>query len=306
MSTTLAKVTPKLTDNIFSATPFLNWLQKAGNIKKVDGGAKIVEPLLFGTNSTAGSYSGYDNVATTPQEGITAAEYDWKQFGVTVAIAGIEELKNSGDTQIISLLEAKITQAKNSAVESMSAMFFADGTGNSSKDWHGLKTLVPVDPTTGTVGNIDRSVAANAFWRSKTETTVEALTLARMSTMYNNCSVGNQTPDFLVTTQTLWEKYEALLLPAQRFSDASTAQAGFDNLVYKSKAPVVWDTYCTAGYLYFLNSGALTLKVHKDRWMKAGPFLQEAGQDARYSLISSAGNLVTNASRLLGVLSGKS
>jgi hypothetical protein len=36
-----------------------------------------------------------------------------------------------------------------------------------------------------------------------------------MSSLYNSVSVGNDHPDLLLTTQTLFEKYEALLQPRQ-------------------------------------------------------------------------------------------
>src|SRR6478736_7110153 len=107
-STTLKHYTPKLEDNIFGNSTLLYWLKEAGNIERVSGGEQLVEPLLYAANTTAGAYAGYDNIATTPQEGITAAVYDWKQFAVTVAISGLEEAKNSSVEAKINLLQAKI------------------------------------------------------------------------------------------------------------------------------------------------------------------------------------------------------
>ena len=81
LSTTLANYRPQLTDNVFSARPLTYWLMDKGRIRMVNGGTKIVEPLIYGTNSTVGSYSGYDTISLTPQEGISAAEFEWKQIG---------------------------------------------------------------------------------------------------------------------------------------------------------------------------------------------------------------------------------
>ena len=66
---------------------------------------------------------------------MTAAEYDWGQYAVTVTISGIEEAKNSGEEQIIDLLEGKIFQAQETVIQNMNSMLFGDGTGNSGKDW---------------------------------------------------------------------------------------------------------------------------------------------------------------------------
>ena len=160
VSTTLKNYTPRIEDNIFSNITLLYWLKEAGHIEKVTGGEQIVEPLLYGKNATTGSYAGYDNIPTTPTDGITAAIYDWKQFAVSIAISGLEEAKNSGEAAVISLLKAKIDQAEMSAMDAMNKMFYAAGTGNSGKDWNGLGNIVTTDGT-GTVGGIN---AANETW----------------------------------------------------------------------------------------------------------------------------------------------
>jgi hypothetical protein len=56
LSTTLKNYVPKLTDNIFSARPLFYALTNGQTIRRISGGAKIVVPIIYGTNSTAGSY----------------------------------------------------------------------------------------------------------------------------------------------------------------------------------------------------------------------------------------------------------
>ena len=138
LSTTLKNYIPKLTDNIFSARPLFYALTNGQTIRRVSGGQSIVVPVIYGTNSTAGSYSGTDTILTTAQTGISAAEYDWKQYAATVTINGIEEAQNNGEAQIIDLLEGKIFQTQETIIENMNTMFFGNGTGNSNKDWLGL------------------------------------------------------------------------------------------------------------------------------------------------------------------------
>lgn len=303
LTTTLKKYTPTLEDNIFSDLPLLNMFKRADHVVKVDGGEQIVEPLLYAKNDTAGSYGGYDNIDTTPQEGLTSAAYDWKQFAATVAIAGIEEIKNEGTSRVISLLESKIQQAEMSISSALNEQLFGDGTGNTSKDFSGLKTYVSVDPTVGSVGGIDR--ATNDWWRNYTEGSAVALTTTAMATAYNTVSKGRDVPTNVFTTQDLFEKYESLLQPQLRFSDNATADAGFQNLLFK-QAPVVFDLDCDTGFMYFLNVKYLKLKVHSGTWFSPTPFVKPHGQDARYSQIISAGNLVLSNAKRQGLLSGKS
>jgi hypothetical protein len=289
LSTTLANYRSTLTDNVFTARPLTFKLMEKGRIRMLNGGTKIVEPLIYGQNDTVGSYSGFDTIALTPQTGISAAEYEWKQYAASISMSGIEEAKNNGEQEIINLLEAKIMQAEESLREGFNQMFFADGTGNGGKDWNGLANLVEA---TGAVGGIDPADSGNSFWASYEENTSTALTLAQMSTAYNSVSVGNDHPDVLLTTQTLFEKYEALLLPVLRYTDSKTADAGFQNLLFKS-APVMYDVHCPSGVFFFLNSKYITLVGHSGKWFQQTEFIRPEDLDARYALIMCYGNYDT-------------
>jgi len=265
----------------------------------LNGGTNIVEPLIYGENSTVASYSGYDTISLTPQSGITAAEFDWKQYAASVAISGIEEAKNNGEQAMANLLEAKIIHAEESMKEGFNAMFFGDGTGNSGKDWNGLGNLIE---SGNSVGGINSST--ETWWRSYEENTVAALSLAQMTTAYNTASVGNDHPDMILGTQTLFEKYESLLQPQLRYTDTKTADAGFQNLLFKA-APVAYDVDCPAGNMYFLNSKYITLVGHSDKWFEVTPFIRPENLDARYSLIMCYGNLTIRNRKRQGKLTAK-
>lgn len=300
VATTLKNYLPKLEDNVFSARPLVFFLKQAGQIRTIDGGEKIVLPLIYGENSTAGSYDGYDVIPTTPQDGISAAEYSWKQYAASVAISGKEERQNNGKAQIIDLLEAKVMQTEETILEQLDAMFFLDGTGNGGKNWLGLAQLVGQNATA--VGGIDPST--NAYWQSNINTAAEVLTIDRMENMYNTATVGNDRPNVILTTQTLYEKYNSLLQNNQRFVDTSTADAGFENLAFHT-APVTYDENCQSGTMYMLNSKYLRLVGHSDCWFKPTPFQRPPNQDARYMQILLQGELTISNRKRHSVLSGK-
>ena len=127
LTTTLANHMPKLVDNVFSARPFVYFLKQAGQIRTIGGGSKIVLPLLYGQNGTAKSYSAYEEIDVTPQTGLTAAEYNWKQYAASITISGIEEAQNNSEEQIIDLLEAKTFQAEETITEKFDEMFITSG-----------------------------------------------------------------------------------------------------------------------------------------------------------------------------------
>jgi hypothetical protein len=302
LSTTLANYRDKLTDNVFSARPLTYWLSDKGRIRTETGGTKIVEQLIYGQNSTVASYSDYETLSLTPQEGISAAEYDWKQYGASIAISGIEQAKNNGEHAIIDLLEAKIMQAEESMREGFNQMFYGDGTGNSGKNWNGLGNIIE---SGNTVGGINSATGqGNDWWRSYEENTAGALTLLQMATAYNSVSVGNDHPDLILTTQTLFEKYESLLQPQLRYTDTKTADAGFQNLLFKS-APIMYDVHAPAGNMFFINSKYLKLVGHSDKWFAQTDFVRPENQDAMFALIMCYGNLVCSNRARQGKLTAK-
>ena len=300
LSTTLNNYVPKLADNVFTARPLFYALTNGQTIRRVSGGAKIVVPIIYGSNSTAGSYSGADTISTTAQTGITAAEFDWKQYAATVTITGIEEAKNNGPEQVIDLLEGKIMQTEETIIENLNTMLFGNGTGNSGKDMLGLAACVGLGNDAGgsSFGGIDATDSDNSWWRSKVHNMSGAITLAQMSNTYNDVSVGNDQPTIIMTGQSQYEAYEALLQPQLRYTDAKTADAGFQNLLFKG-APVTYDgTLAGEGKMYMLNTKYLRLVAHTDTWFQPTPFVRPTNQDARYAQILCYGNLtISNRAR---------
>jgi hypothetical protein len=277
-------------------------LTNGQTIRRISGGAKIVVPVIYGTNSTAGSYSGTDTIDTTAQTGISAAEYDWKQYAATVTISGVEEAKNNGEAQIIDLLEGKIFQTQETIIENMNTMLFGNGTGNSNKDWLGLSALVG---STGSPGGIDATDADNSWWRSAvTNQGSTAITLASMATLYNNCSVGNDQPTIGITGQNQYEAYEALLVDQIRYTDTDMADGGFQNLLFKG-CPLTFDgTLAGEGKLFLLNTKYLQLVAHSDVWFKPTPFVRPTNQDAVYSQLLCYGELTTSNRARQGLMYG--
>ncbi len=340
LSTTLANYRTTLEDNVFTARPLVAWLKRKDKIRMVDGGAKIVVPLMYAQNQAAGSYSGYDTLPLTASAGISAAEYPWKQFAATIAINGLEEAENSGQEAIIDLLESKITQAEETMAEQMDVMFLSDGSGNSGKDWWGLKAIIDatdVNQNGSPVGNISLGISVepvaatqptqNQWWASYVDygtggvcanqtvaingvnqvvpqcyapaiVTDTALTLVDMAHAYNLASRGSDAPDFGMGGQRIFEKYESLLTPQLRFEDNTTADGGFQNLLFKT-APITFDVNLVdytvnaqaCNSLYFLNSKYIKLVGHKSKWFTNTPFKMAPNQDARYAQILAYGNL---------------
>lgn len=314
LSTTLKKYRKTLTDNIHKSNAVWLKLKEDGALKIEDGGERIVEPLMYGKNTTAGSYDGYEALDTTPQAGIDSAEYNWKQYSASISISGKEERQNTGTSKIIKLLEAKITQAEMSLMESLSEGLFSDGTGNASKDLTGLAAMVS---SSGTYGGINS--ATYTWWQASVSDSSTALTLGDIRTYFNNASIGGRDmPNLIVTSQALFEKYEGLFTNVAvtgsnaRGGDFSTpsagqksmADGGFQTLGFKG-TPIVWDEQCPADRMYFLNTRHMKLVAHKDANFETTDFVKPENQDARVAQILWMGNLTCNRRKSFALLDGR-
>lgn len=296
LSTTIKKYMNKMEDIVFTSKPLLYILKQAG----VDdqNGLSVVQPLLYGELNSKGSFAGEDTFAVPVASGITSAEFPWKQYYAAVKFSGIELAKNSGKEKIISLLEARLTQAELSISEDLNRMLFLDGTGNSGKDFDGLAAVVSAS---NTYAGIDR--AANAYWRAKVTNTAANLSLAQMRKMYNDTSEGSDRPSHIVTTQAAYEAYEALSEGSIRHESTELADMGFDNLMFKS-SPIVFDRATQAGRMYFLNTKYLKLTKLNGVWFSPTDWLVPVNQDAKYKNILLYGNLSCKNSSRQGVLTG--
>ena len=311
-TTTLTSRTGTLHDSVSKNNALLNRLKEKGKMRSISGGSKILEELEYGEGDMVW-YSGYDTIQYQPKQLFTAAEYALKLCAVPVAISGEELLMNSGYEQKMDLLEKRISNAEKTMMNKMSAAIYGDGTGSSGKEIGGLALLVADDPTSGTVGGINRATSGNEFWRNKANVisaSANALTsstiLSKMNDMYLKCSRGTDKPDLIVTDDYLYDMYETALQPMQRFCDPKLAEAGFQCLKYKG-ADVIFDGgqggSCPSKHMYFINTNYLYLRPHKDRNFKViGGERMAINSDAIYKIIGWAGNLTMSNAALQGVL----
>ena len=304
---TLESRSKQLADNMSQNNALLNRLKEKKRIKPITGGTKILEELEYGEGDMFW-YSGYDTIDYTQKQLFTSAEYQLKLCAVPVAISGEDMLKNSGREAMIDLFEKRVDNAAKTIVNQMSKSVYSDGTGSDGKEIGGLRLLVADAPETGTVGGIDRSVTGNEFWRNKSET--KALTgdniIQEMNKMYLSLSRGSDKPDLIVADDTLFSLYESALMPQQRFTNAKTAESGFENLRFKG-ADVIFDGgqggHCPQNHMYFLNTDYIYLRPHKERDMTVvGGERMAVNQDAFYKIIGWAGNLTMSNAALQGVL----
>ena len=312
MTTTLQNRSATLSDNVSKNNALLGRLREKGKVRPFTGGRNIVEELEYAENTTFRRYTGYEVLNIQPSDVFTAAEFDIRQAAVVVSVSGLEMLQNSGEEAIIPLVEKRIDNAERTLMNNISLDVYSDGTADNGKQIGGLQLLVADDPTTGTVGGINR--ASWSFWRNQvldisnaglgTPSTANIQTA--MNRLYLACSRGNDSPDLIVADNTMFRLYWESLQAIQRVTSEKEANAGFNSIKYMN-ADVVFDGGLGGGApankMYFLNTNYIYFRPHKDRnFVPLEPDRFSVNQDAMVKLIAFAGNLTLSNASLQGVL----
>ena len=308
LTTTIENRSKKIADNVTNNNAILKRLSKKGKIKTFSGGHKILQELSFAENSNAGWYTGYDLLPVGVSDVISAAEYNIKQAAVPVVISGLEQLQNAGRERMIDLMGARLDVAESTLANLISGGLYSDGTGAGGKEIDGLDAAIPLDPTTGTYGGIDR--ATWTFWRNKF-VDAAAADPTTIQGLFNDLWVqqvrGTDRPDLIMVDNVVWSTYTESLQAQQRFTSPETGNLGFPTLKYMD-ADVCLDGgiggFCPAGTAFFLNTDYLHYRPHSNRNMvPLSPNRRYAtNQDAEVQILAWAGNLTCSGAQFQGRL----
>lgn len=282
---------PKLVDNIFNSNTLFQRARKKW-YQKQDGGTKILVPVAYATTTAAGWYSGADTLNVTDNDQVTAAEFDWKQFYANITITRAEELKNSGKQAIINLVKAKVQLAEKTAADDIGTGLYNSGTTTDAII--GLRLAVD---SAGTYGGISRTTYS--WWSAQEDSSTTAITVATLQSLIGDCTVGNDKPTVIPTTQDQFDNIYGLLQPQQRFADADTVKAGFQNILFNG-IPVIVDSHVPSGYLFTLNENYLSFIVHSKEDFRFEPFQKPINQNVSSAKIYWFGALTCSNCRMQG------
>lgn len=308
VATTIEKRSKKIQDNVTKNNAFLTWVKNRGNIREISGGSVIYEELSFAENGNAGWYSGYDLLPVAAQDVLSAAQFDIKQAAVPVVISGLDQLKNDGPEQMIDLMESRMGVAEATMTNLIAAGLYGDGTAAGGKAIVGLDLAIPITPTSGTYGGIDRSTWN--FWRPKS-TTIASLTTSTvqpaMNAMWSSLVRGMDRPDLILMDSAWWNVYVGSLQSQQRFTDPKKASLGFPTVQFMD-ADCVLDGgiggFATLRTCYFINTKFMFYRPHRRRNMvPLSPNRRySVNQDAEVQILGWAGNCTSNGSQYQGRL----
>ena len=274
-------------------------LRKLVATKKPFPGAKqyINEKLRYTNDPNFQWYFGDDQVTFNKKRTVAEANFVWGSAHDGFALDEDELLgnyitmtddrnatpTNSEKHQFINLIEENTETLMLGFKEKLDYELHRDGTQD-TKAIPGLDALISTTPATGTVGGIDRSVAANAYWRNQVKLDVAKANLkAEMEKLWRKCTrVGGNTPNFILAGSTFIDIYHEIadstinrdISVAGLQKGGTEMDLGVTGINYKG-IPIVWDplfetldtdlspTQEWESRCYFLNTRYLKLRPAK-------------------------------------------
>ena len=297
LTTTLSTWADKnMNDQIFYQMPFLKKMY--AKAKKKDGGASILVPVMYGKNATAGSYSGYDLLDTTPVDGFTTTQAKWKNNAVSITISGEQLRQNSGEAKILSLLDEKTNQAVESLRDEVTAQLFSTSVGSDD-----IESMYTMFDATSSIQDVN---STSYSWWQCTATTGGSFATQGLNDMRTTANtIDTYTPssalDTIVTSTTVYNYYEASRIPSLRYASTGSAEGSFGSLLFRG-AEMMTDANATSDAIYMFSSDDLYLVINSNGDYMTTPFVKPSNQDAKVAQVILMAQLVTRARRKLGVI----
>lgn len=141
----------------------------------------------------------------------------------------------------------------------------------------GVRKWLADDPTSGTLGGINRATAANAFWRNQymgNSGTNREVTLTLIQEMVDRIETNSPgTAKLIVCSHALWRKVARILVPDKRYGGDVQTLKGWCKAVMFNDTPIVRDKYCPANHMYFFDTDTWTIYHNSE-----GGFIDTDGQ----------------------------
>lgn len=269
----LTKSRKKLIMASLQSHALMAWAFATKRVETEDGGRNITNPITLGRNPNVTSTQYYNTVPVAQTDEFNTLEYTWSRVVGTVIISDQEQDENKGDAMIFKLLKAKMEVLEESIKEKFGEYLYGAGAGT---DPMGLEALVPLDPTTGTIGGLSRAetqlrTSSYDFGGTLDSTTIEEA----IDDVLLDLTVGNEKPDIILAGRNFMRAYRAAvrdklvvnLSDLKKSGASGMVDLGFGGIAHDN-IPIVYDENCPVNRAYFLNSKYLRLHMLKGVNMK--------------------------------------
>ena len=261
---------PKLIVQLYNATPVLS--AGLANAQTASGGVSSVTVPVQGAAMTTAQATDASGSFNQPAElvGISEADYNLKCVVVPIGFLGMEGLVQM-NAAIIPRIEAKMNDAGNQCADYLNTQMWTNATDQSIN----IDGWPLIGATTGTYGNINRTLAANAFWRANAPALTGTPNPTRQLVLQGIISAavanGGEMPNMGVMGPKTWlllaqdfvgqEQYN--ITPGSSFDQsAQGARAAFTALMVAG-VPIYMDVKSPEGQLLLYNTRYHSFYLHE-------------------------------------------
>lgn len=236
-------------------------------------GRSFQSPVFYNNSSLGQTFKGTESFSTDID--MVTAQMTWYPTGYAqpVGVSVVERSINATPAGVVSLYQASYQYAQNSMITALGNIFYGFGAGNA---FDGLGVIVDDGTSTSSYGGLTRTTypTINAFLTNASGGVIDLATMASADDGATISGDMSETPNVIMSNQTVWSLYDSLLEPTSRatygsmggsFIDGSTAvkqapsqsdalrlNAGATSVTFRGK-PFVRDQKSPTGKMWFLN-----------------------------------------------------
>lgn len=240
-----------------------------------EGKTEIQMPITYAENQSVGFIAGdgSDTISLNPNKTITFGTLQWKYFYSNISIS-LQDIVEGGDSKesVITLVQAKVSQAKNTMARNLSEAMYASATSN-AKTFNGMADIFAASGTA--YAGINNNDVPNWFPLEDSSTQIINYANINNNLAQLNVRVG-QSPfdgygndlkvDLLLSNWFVQSQYMNSEQIKQRYIESKKLDSGFDGIMFNGiewavdyYAPGSANGTTADNYLYMLSTQAFYL-----------------------------------------------
>jgi hypothetical protein len=284
LHSTLTKSRRKLVMASIKSNSLMAWVFANDRVEYEDGGYNITNPLTVGRNPNITSYRYYSPLPVAQTDEFTTVEYGYSRVAGSVIISDQEEDENKGDTAIFKLMKEKMNILEESIKDKFSQYLYGAGGGT---DPQGLLSLIPTNPTTGSLGGINR--ATEVQWRTSAYIFAGGMDSTNIEEVFDDVlmdlTLKGDRPSVILAGRNIYRIYRQAV--RDKFTMPLTEgkagkrmfDLGFEGCLHNG-IPIMYDEDCPVSSAYFINDKFLRLHMLRGVNMKVKELTAPWNMDA--------------------------
>jgi hypothetical protein len=201
-----------------------------------------------------------------------------------VIISDQEQDENNGSAAIFKLMKEKMNVLEESIKDKFSQYLYAAGGGT---DPQGLLTLIPTNPTTGTLGGINRGTITQ--WRTSAYIFAGGVDSTNIEEVFDDIlmdlTLKGDRPTVILTGRNIYRIYrqavrDKFTIPlSEGKAGKRMFDLGFEGCMHNG-IPMMYDEDCPVNFAYFINDTYLRLHMLRGVNMKVKELVAPWNVDA--------------------------